>query len=79
MAEPVIAVALSGGVDSLVSGFLLKQKYKHVFGIHFITGYEKAPCDIQQLEHQLKFPVSVIDLSKSFEKEVIQYFVQTTC
>ncbi|MCP3874414.1 MAG: tRNA 2-thiouridine(34) synthase MnmA [Desulfobacteraceae bacterium] len=77
MTEPVIAVALSGGVDSLVSGYILKQKYKHIFGIHFITGYEKEPADIARLETQLGFPVSIIDLSKVFEEKVIQYFVQT--
>ncbi len=77
MKNPVIAVALSGGVDSLVSGFLLKQKYNHVFGIHFITGYEKKPTDIKVLEHQLGFPISVVDLSESFEKKVVQYFIQT--
>lgn len=77
MKNPVIAVALSGGVDSLVSGYLLKLKYKHVFGIHFTTGYEKEPLDTPALEKQLGFPVTCIDLSKKFEKKIIQYFVKT--
>ncbi len=75
--DPVIAVALSGGVDSLVTGYMLKQKYKNVFGIHFITGYEKKKLDLSLLENQLGFKVHLIDLSKSFEQKVIQYFVQT--
>ncbi|OGR41778.1 MAG: tRNA 2-thiouridine(34) synthase MnmA [Desulfobacula sp. RIFOXYB2_FULL_45_6] len=77
MKDPVIAVALSGGIDSLVSGYLLKQKYKHVFGIHFRTGYEKEPIDPSRLEHQLGFPVTCIDLSKVFEEKVISYFTRT--
>ena len=77
MKNPVIAVALSGGVDSLVSGYLLKLKYKHVFGIHFTTGYEKEPANLSLLEKQLKFPVTSIDLSETFEKKVVQYFIQT--
>jgi len=77
MKEPVIAVALSGGVDSLVSGYLLKQTYKNIFGIHFTTGYEKEPTDLVRLEKQLGFPVTRIDLSKNFEKKIIQYFIQT--
>ncbi|MCF6248667.1 MAG: tRNA 2-thiouridine(34) synthase MnmA [Desulfobacula sp.] len=75
--NPVIAVALSGGVDSLVSGYLLKQKYKHVFGLHFITGYEKTSIDIQRLEQQLGFCVTCIDLSRAFEEKVIRYFIKT--
>ncbi|NOX34606.1 MAG: tRNA 2-thiouridine(34) synthase MnmA [Deltaproteobacteria bacterium] len=77
MKAPVIAVALSGGVDSLVSGYLLKQKYKNVFGLHFTTGYEKDPTDVAMLEKQLGFPVTCIDLSKNFEKKVIRYFINT--
>jgi tRNA-specific 2-thiouridylase len=73
----VVAVALSGGVDSLVSGYLLKQKYKNVFGIHFRTGYEKDPVDLSLLEKQLGFDVKLIDLSDVFEKKVIQYFIET--
>jgi tRNA-specific 2-thiouridylase len=77
MKNPVVAVALSGGVDSLVSGYLLKQKYKHIFGIHFTTGYEKKTIDLTLLENRLGFPVTRIDLSKSFEKKVVQYFIRT--
>ncbi len=77
MNNPVIAVALSGGIDSLVSGYLLKQKYKNVFGIHFRTGYEKEPIDSSLLETQLGFSVSCIDLSRPFEEKVISYFIRT--
>jgi tRNA-uridine 2-sulfurtransferase len=35
-----IAIALSGGIDSLIAAFLLKEQGHEVFGIHFITGFE---------------------------------------
>ena len=71
----VIAVALSGGVDSLVAGYILKNRYKNIFGIHFTTGYEKECIDLTLIEKQLGFPVTSIDLSKEFEDKVIQYRV----
>ncbi|MFW6012008.1 MAG: hypothetical protein ACOC8R_02875, partial [Desulfosalsimonas sp.] len=37
-----VAVALSGGIDSLVAAWILKNRNIPVFGIHFITGYESA-------------------------------------
>ncbi len=73
----IVAIALSGGIDSLVSGYLLKKQYKHVFGIHFTTGYEKLSIDLKSLENQLGFPVKNINLSKEFEKKVVQYFIKT--
>lgn len=42
---PKIAVAISGGIDSLVAAYLLKQQSKEVIGLHFITGYEKPPVN----------------------------------
>lgn len=77
MPSPVVAIALSGGVDSLVSGFLIKQAYKNVFGIHFTTGYEAIPTDVKALENQLGFPVHSIDLASVFEEKVVQYFIAT--
>jgi tRNA-specific 2-thiouridylase len=77
MSSPVVAIALSGGIDSLVSGFLIKQTYKEVFGIHFITGYETRPVDTRALEIQLGFPVHTIDLTQHFEQKVVDYFIST--
>lgn len=37
---PPIAVALSGGVDSLVAAYLLKGQGHELTGFHFLTGFE---------------------------------------
>jgi tRNA-specific 2-thiouridylase len=39
-----IAIAVSGGVDSLLAAYVLKQQGHQVFGIHFLTGYEDMPA-----------------------------------
>lgn len=38
--KPVVAIAISGGIDSLMAAYLLKKGGFNVFGIHFITGFE---------------------------------------
>ncbi len=37
------AIAISGGVDSLMAGYFLKAQGDDVVGIHFVTGYESMP------------------------------------
>ena len=76
MTPKKVAVALSGGIDSLISGFLVKQQFKEVIGLHFTTGYETASVDTQFLQTQLGFPVYTLDLTQAFEQEVVQYFIQ---
>ena len=38
--KPLLAIAVSGGIDSLVAAYLLKEQGHSVVGIHFTTGYE---------------------------------------
>ncbi|MFH1154636.1 MAG: tRNA 2-thiouridine(34) synthase MnmA [Pseudomonadota bacterium] len=72
-----LAIALSGGIDSLVSAYLLKQGGHTVFGIHFSTGFETAAVDVARLGNMLGIPVHRVDLSASFQKFVVDYFVTT--
>ncbi|MFW6334458.1 MAG: tRNA 2-thiouridine(34) synthase MnmA [Desulfosalsimonas sp.] len=45
-----VAIALSGGIDSLVAAWILKSRNIPVFGIHFITGYESAKHGYESIE-----------------------------
>lgn len=73
-----IAIALSGGIDSLVAAYLLKMQAKEIFGLHFLTGFEKpddsGPTRIKALFQPLDIPVQVVDLKEQFRKTVVDYF-----
>jgi len=46
--KPKAAVAISGGIDSLITAFLLKKKYKNIVGLHFFNGYESGPFHLPE-------------------------------
>ena len=81
--KPFIAVAMSGGVDSTVTAYRLKQQGHEVCGIHFITGYEKAPSTgssvdtVSAIADRLGIPLDIIDIRREFEHAVIDYFTRT--
>ena len=75
--KPLIAVAVSGGVDFLMAAALLKTQGYPVFGIHFLTGYEPENRDVAAVTDQLGIPLHVVDLADAFRTRVVDYFLQT--
>ncbi len=79
---------MSGGVDSSVTAYLLKQKGYDVVGLTFrnwpqdcISRAEdkccgpQAVCDARMVAHALDIPHYVVDEVGSFQRDVIDYFV----
>jgi tRNA-uridine 2-sulfurtransferase len=79
-ASKKVAVALSGGVDSSVAAFLLKEAPHEVVGIHMRL------CDSPSFEQQaeraenicriLGIPYHQLDVQREFESCVVDYFCQ---
>ncbi len=78
MTDETIAVAVSGGIDSLMAAHLLKKTGHSVFGLHFTTGFEPLPASgLAHLQKQLGIPVHTVDLNTAFQQKVIDYFTRT--
>ncbi len=72
------AIAISGGIDSLIAAYLLKKQGKDIIAFHFLTGYEKESPDlIKSVTKQLDIDLKIIDCREIFKKKVIDYFIQT--
>jgi tRNA-uridine 2-sulfurtransferase len=80
--KPMMAVALSGGIDSLIAAKLLFQQGHSVVGIHFVTGYESplnpSPQQLADLlASRLGIDVYAMDAIQPFQETVVNYFVRT--
>jgi tRNA-specific 2-thiouridylase len=77
-----VAVAVSGGVDSMVAAHLLKRETSEVVAVHFRTGFETGSSDrsltgIRSIAEQIGIPLHVFDLSADFKRQVVDYFAST--
>lgn len=82
----VVAVAMSGGVDSSVAAAVLKENGYEVIGITaLITGSDTVKqsrfCSdstiqiTKQVADQLEIPIYVVDVHEEFESQIIEYFI----
>ncbi len=74
-----VIIAISGGVDSAVSAYLLKEEGYEVIGVfmRLSDNYSKSEDNARRACNYLGIKFYAINLADKFELEVIDYFIES--
>jgi len=83
MEKKTVVVGMSGGVDSSVAAYLLKEKGYNVIGVTMqIWQEEESGCcglsaieDARRVAHDLGIPYYVMNFRSEFKEKVVDYFI----
>lgn len=86
MAKGKVIIGMSGGVDSSVAAYLLKEQGYEVIGAAMrfwrenedkaLAGQEDAVCDAKRVADTIGIPFHVMDFGEEFKLRVVDYFVE---
>lgn len=78
-----VAVGMSGGVDSAVAAYLLKEQGYDVVGVTLRTSESISRCceidDARDAAEKIGIPYHVFNFSSEFDRKVVEPFVQSYC
>lgn len=70
-----VVIGISGGVDSSVSAYLLKERGYEVIGVTFLFTPDADPTDAIKVCEILNIEHHIIDYKKGFKEQIINQFI----
>lgn len=75
MGKKKVVIGMSGGVDSSVAAYLLKEQGYDVIGVTMRFWHDESEEDARRVANHLEIPYYVMNFKTEFKEEVIDYFV----